>query len=203
MDRLFGRETVTSPRNGTIVIRRWCGVPGIFVDGFDQSTGYIRTMWHQALRHVPKRNVKRVLMLGLCAGVGVSVIRRRFRGAAITVIDWDPFMIEIFKKLNPQKLPITIIEGDAFVEMPKLTDTFDVIIVDLFKGKEPAPQLREDAYVQMIARVLAPDGRCIVNAFATPAVFDVFDRSFERQGQWKYRYNTYALYQKHAPKETK
>lgn len=196
MRKLFGREAIVSPHNGTIVIKRWFGIPGIFVDGYDQSTGYIRTMWRRAFRHTKRGGIHRVLMLGLCAGVGVNEIRRRFRGVDITVIDWDPVMIDLFHKLNPRHRPITIINGNAFVEMPKIASTFDLVVVDLFRGKEPAPELREDAAIAMIDRLLVPGGKCIVNCFSTLEVLTAFDRAMERKSTWRYKFNTLALYEK-------
>lgn len=195
-EKLFGKEITQSSRNGTIVVRRWFGIPGIFVDGYDQSTSYIRTMWRKALRRVPRSGVKRVLMLGLCGGVGVQPIRRRFRGAALTVIDWDPEMIALFYRVNPRASSITIICGNAFVEMPKLTEQFDLVIVDLFKGKSPAPELTTDAAIACIGSVMAPRGRCVVNSFSTPEVLTAFDRTMMRKSTWRYRFNTLALYEK-------
>ena len=196
MDFVFNQEIITSPHNGEIVIRRRFGVPSVFVDGYDQSTDYIRTMWRQALRHVPRRGVTSVLMLGLCAGAGVNEIHRRFRGAEVTVIDWDPVMIELFHKLNPRARPVHIIEGDAFTELPRLNSKFDVVVIDLFKGKDPAPQLMDDAAIEKIVKVLSDGGCCIVNAFATPGVIEAFDRHLMRLGKWQYRFNTYAVYRK-------
>lgn len=196
LERFFGEEFIDSPYNGTIMIRRWFGWPEVYVDGFDQSTRYIRDMWRAAFRYVPRAGVKRVLMLGLCAGVGVTELRRRFPRADITVIDWDPAMITLFHRLNPQTLPITIIEGDAFAEMPKLDRAFDLVIVDLFKGKDPAPELLTDDALGIIGSVVAPGGSMVVNAFSTEAVLDAFDRNFARKSVWHYKFNTIALYTK-------
>lgn len=197
MWNIFGQRSIPSERNGKIVVLSTFGKTDVFVGGFHQSSGYIQTMWRKALKHVPRSApVKTVLMLGLGGGSAVRELQSRFRGCAISVIEWDPAMIELYHELNPNNEPITILEGDATVLVPAMTQKFDLVIVDLFKGNETPKQLGDHPMVKAITDVVAPNGYCLLNAFVSLNLLPVFDEHIPRQESWVYKFNTLVLYQK-------
>ena len=171
------------------------GKTDVFVGGFHQSSGYIQKMWRKALRHVPRSaSIKTVLMLGLGGGSAVRELQNRFRGCAITVVEWDPEMIALYHELHPNNAPITILEGDATVLVPALTDHFDLVIVDLFKGNETPKELADHPMISAIVRTVVPGGYCLLNAFVSLSLLPVFGEHFSHQETWKYKFNTLALY---------
>lgn len=173
------------------------GKTDVFVDGFYQSSGYVRQMWRKALWHVPHMApVKTVFMLGLGGGSAVRELRRKFRGCAITVVEWDPEMVALYHELNPNSEPITVLEGDATVLVPAMSQKFDLVIVDLFKGNETPKQLGDHPLVSAIANAVAPDGYCLLNAFVSLDLPRVFDQHLSRVEMWRYQFNTLLLYRK-------
>lgn len=195
MWNIFNQKTIASEKNGKIVVLSTFGKTDVFVGGFHQSSGYIQRMWRKALKHVPRvAPMKTVLMLGLGGGSAVRELQRRFRGCAITVVEWDPEMVALYHELNPSNEPITILEGDATVLVPAMSQKFDLVIVDLFKGNETPKQLGDHPMVSAIANTVAPDGYCLLNAFVSLDLPQVFDQHFSRVEMWKYKFNTLLLY---------
>ncbi len=191
----FDQKRIASAKNGEIVVNSFLGTSDIFVGGFHQSSGYIQRMWRKALRHVPRKMpIQRVLMLGLGGGSAVALLRRRFPGCAVTVVEWDPEMIALYRELHRKDDETTICEGDAFVVIPGLQETFDLVIVDLFKGNETPGQLGSPEFIKEIRRVLAPNGHCLLNAFVSLGLISAFGEHFSLQETWKFQFNTLALY---------
>src|SRR3989338_2034256 len=86
MWNIFSQKSISSEKNGKIMVLSTFGKTDVFVGGFHQSSGYIQKMWRKALRHVPRSaSIKTVLMLGLGGGSAVRELQNRFRGCAITV----------------------------------------------------------------------------------------------------------------------
>src|SRR3989344_5978756 len=148
-------RTYQSEKNGTIHCRRFFGRWRVTVDGFDETTPYTNRMWKRALRRVSKKSgVKRVLLLGLGAGGAIAYLYRRFRNATITAVEWDPVMITLADELGffPRERRPRIIQGDAAVLVPELTEKFDLIIVDLFRGRKVDAALSDASFIAGIAR---------------------------------------------------
>ena len=195
MWNIFDRKTIVSEKNGTIVVQSTFAQTDVFVGGFHQSSGYIQKMWRKALKHIPRSaTVKTVLMLGLGGGSAVRELQDRFRGCAITVVEWDPAMIALYHELHPKSAPIVILEGDATILIPSMAQKFDLVIVDLFKGNETPAQLGDHPMVQAIANVVAPNGFCLLNAFVSLNLPSIFDQHLSRVEMWKYKFNTLVLY---------
>ena len=197
MRKLFGQTLIASAKNGEINIHYRFGKPALFVDGFDQSTEYTGTMWRKALRHLPKDFVAaQILMLGLGGGSAIKSILKRFPDCQLTVVEWDPVMIKLYRELYGQDQAVTIIEGDATVVVPAMKETFDLVLVDLFKGNETPKELASAEFVQAIACVTSPTGYCLLNAFVSSNLLPIFAKHFTQAETWKYRYNTLASYQR-------
>lgn len=190
------KREYSSEKNGSIHCTRWFGRWQVTVGGYGQTTPYTNSMWRRALRRVPRRGVKRVLMLGLGAGGAIPLIRRRCNNPVVTVVEWDPVMVRIAEELgffSPDARP-GILLGDAALVVPELARTFDLIIVDLFRGKKVAPSLTAPQFIDNIARLLARGGYLIVNAFREPETFSCFDKVLSRHAAWRFKYNRLALY---------
>ena len=186
-----------SEKNGLIQCTRWFGRWEVTAGGCGQTTPYVRALWKKALRRIPeRRSIKQVLSLGLGAGGQLPLLRRRFPGAFITVIEWDPVMIHLARTLRiytPDER-ISIKEGDARELVPTLAQTYDLITVDLFRGSDPSPVLVDASFIWALASKLAPRGYLLLNVYQTNAVLPFFDHALSRQATWRYWYNTVALY---------
>jgi len=195
MNTIFGFTRKKSEKNGNIFVHCLFGKSSVFVNGFDQSTDYIVFMWREAFRHLPEAfSAQSVLMLGLGGGSAIKEIRNRFPGCEITVVEWDQAMIDIYHKIHKGENPISIVLGDASVVVPAMTETFDLVLVDLFTGNVTPKELRSADMVGAISDVTRSTGFCILNAFVSLDLLPVFDQHFLRKDTWKYRFNTLALY---------
>ncbi len=197
MSFFWESRTYQSEKNGMIHCRRFLGRWRVTVDGFDQTTSYTNRMWKRALRRVPKKSgVKRVLLLGLGAGGALSYLHQRFHHATVTAIEWDPIMITIADELGffPREQRPRIMQGDAVVLVPQLTEKFDLIIVDLFRGKKVDAALNHTVFIAGIACALDQEGFLLVNIFGEPEMLTRFDDALSCHATWRFRYNRLALY---------
>lgn len=197
MSWLFERKLYQSEKNGLILCKKLFGHWEVFVDGFYQSAPYIKKMWRTGLRQVAQTiPVSRILVLGLGAGSVINDLHSRFPAASITAIEYDPTMVVIARQLEmfDQKLAVNILVADAVTAVPALDGTFDLIIVDLYKGGVTAEALQHPDFAQSIAQKLSPDGTLILNVFRNVELFPLFDKFLTRQNTWKYSFNALALY---------
>ncbi|MEK7102051.1 MAG: hypothetical protein AAB912_00275, partial [Patescibacteria group bacterium] len=198
MSWFYEHQEYSSEKNGLIRCTRLFGQWYVRVGGYDQTTPYIRTMWKRALRRIPRKSgVKRVLVLGLGAGGMIQDIRRRFPQCHITIVEWDTVMIDIAEKLGlfARDERTEIIVDDAARALSTVAFfSFDLIIIDLFRGSEPAPALATPAFVSALARLVHPRGHLLLNVFKKQELFSIFDTVLSRHAAWRYRYNRLALY---------
>ena len=195
---LFGRWTrIPSSYNGRIDVHTAGERLEIFVDGYDQSTAYIRKMWQAALNRLPDNaKIEKVLVLGLGGGTVLGEIAQRFPACSLTAVEHDPAMIAIFREHWPGDTPVEIIEGDALAAIQTITATFDFLVVDLFTGQTTAPFLEDSATIERLAARLVPDGLCLLNAFKNEKLFPLFAEVMTPLNKWRYKYNALGLYRK-------
>lgn len=197
MTPLFYQRVVPSEKNGSITIRKIGPRIKVSVNGYEQGSAYVARVWHAALERVPENHpVKQVLLLGLGSGCSIPAILKRFPDAHVTAIEWDPAMVEVAKSLRlyPENAAPEIIVGDATEIVPKMTRTFDLILVDLFTGGETEPRLASDELLAGIARALEPDGYLLLNLFQTMSLVSAFERQLSRWDVWTFKFNTLALF---------
>lgn len=197
MLRLFSTRAVHSDKNGEILVKRWFSQTEVFVDDYLQSGPYIKTMWRKAVRRVPSTaRIESVLLLGLGGGSAINEVHARFPSTHITVLEWDPVMVDLAHelKLFPDSIKLDLLIGDAVELLPLLTRKFDLVLIDLFKGETPEPRLSTPAMIISIAQVLNPSGHIILNAFKGVSLIEAFARYAEHLNTWRFRYNRLALY---------
>lgn len=194
---LFEQRILPSEKNGRIVVRRLLGRFKVTVDGYDQSSHYIRSAFARALDRLPSTfQPKRVLMLGLGAGRLVDLLYEHFPNCTLTAIEWDPVMIQLMDELHlykPYPRP-NIIVGDAANIIHELEPGFDFILVDLFKGPNVISSLFEPAMIQRLSELMSTDGLLLFNLFRQPELLVHFDAVFDRLAVWDIGYNQFALY---------
>jgi spermidine synthase len=186
-----------SPKNGLIACRRLFGRWTVYVGGIMQTSPYVTGMWRDALTRLPGDFLpRRLLLLGLGAGGIVPELRRRFPEAELTAVEWDERMVDLATKLNfyGGAAAPTVVVGDAREVVPRLAGEFDLVLFDLFTAGQPAVAEGDDAFVAALAARLSPGGLVLVNTFATPALFGLFDRHFARVTDWLWKYNRLGLF---------
>ena len=159
--RLFGSRTIASEKNGAIVVSRHFGRPIVTVNSYFQTGVYIDRMWRRAWRRIPRRSpIKRVLVLGYGAGGMNRLICRRFPHARITAVEWDPAMVALAHELKLHRADALaeLRLGDAAQVVHELTGTFDLIVFDLYCGREPSPLIEDARFLSRLQQLTALNG---------------------------------------------
>lgn len=185
--------TVHSEKNGPISVRQFLWFYSVYAGGFEQSGPYLVGLWRDALRRVAQEGVERVLMLGLGGGSGLAEIEKRFPRAAVTVIEWDPAMVEVAQRLRLYRSEPELLVGDACDIVPRLPHRYDLIMSDIFYGDAPEPRQGEERLGTALAKALAPGGRLIVNASRALGLLDAMARFLRLESTWRFRDNTLGM----------
>lgn len=165
----------------------------IWVDGAEQSGPWVKKVWSKALTI---KHCESCLILGLGAGVAAKLVSEKFPGVRITGVDIDPEMVAIGKKdFGLEEIPnLKIIVGDAFKILPK--ERFDLILVDLYVGKEYPKKAEREKFLRQLAQKLSKNGVVIFNRltikkgdFDLEKFLDKLGRFFAISGEAKVDYN--------------
>ena len=199
MKWFFEKYVLESAKNGSIGVRRRLGEGYVSVAQTGQTSAYTHEMWVDAFGHITKQErlaTQSVLMLGLGAGGEIKTIYKNFPGCKLTVVEHDPVMIALAKKLKlyrPYALP-AIVEGDAKEVLLQLSEQFNLIIVDLFLGEEPSQLLADRSFVGALASRLAPRGLILINAYKRALYLEALAPQFEKTLRWTFRLNNLGLF---------
>ncbi len=103
----------------------------------NQSFGSLHRVWRAVLRQQMREQEPpcNALLLGLGGGSVPWIMREELRcHAPITAMEIDPVMVQLAKAhFGLDRLPgITVIEGDATVQVHALRERYDLVLVDLF-----------------------------------------------------------------------
>src|SRR3989338_72479 len=198
---IFERKEFVSEKNGIIVCQRTLGRWHVSVNGTGQTSAYTTNMWRRALRHIPKKTpIRTVLVLGLGAGGDIEPISKRFPDCRITSIEYDPIMIELADKLHlfTSEHHPTIICGDARAVLPTLTQKFDLILLDIFCGKDPSPLIEDAHFIAEIQHVLAPNGYLMANVYRKYEYLKTIGDTLSCYETWQYKLNHLGLFRPHG-----
>lgn len=147
------------------IIREWRGLK-LLVNGSRQSGPYIKKLWEQAFREFRLKqlqNIKSILVLGIGGGTVIELLSTRYPQAAIAAVDIDSTMIAIAKEyFQIDHIPrLRIIRADA--KEFSSSQQFDLIIVDLFIGREIPRFVSTTGFYQRLRKMLSPRGALILN----------------------------------------
>ncbi|MDE2078768.1 MAG: hypothetical protein KGI73_00070 [Patescibacteria group bacterium] len=197
---LYSSKTRKSELNGDIIVTRRLGAWTVEVDGTYQTSSYTNEMWEDVVERAATergiQSVARVLLIGLGGGGAVGAVARRFPGAEVTAIEHDPTMVDIAKDIKlhkPGAFP-NVIVAEAGAAIPKLTERYDLIIVDIFSGKNLAPEVSEDAFWNALKARLAPGGIVSVNVSGHRDAMRLIAQQFPSGSIWKFRRNTLGAF---------
>lgn len=165
-----------------------------FGDRYYHSGALHENVWKYVLsRSFPIRKLmpKRILVLGLGAGCVIHVLKKLL-GAfpSITALEWDHTMIRLayfyyidaFRRrslssrfcLPPsidtlplilQSENITILHADAHTYLAETSDTYDLIIEELFTSNAQSQSVTSGEFAQRVKKCVAPEGSILINTF--------------------------------------
>ena len=158
--------------SGEIVVKEQLGDYTLHVQGLIQSGGIIKGIWKKPLRFAQgKLSVSNCLILGLGGGTVVQLIKNRWPDAKIIGIEIDPEIIKIGRKffgLGEIK-NLEIIKANAFKWVDghfndlNHQSKFDLIIIDLYLGKEFPKEVESEEFLKNLKKLLAKKGLVIFN----------------------------------------
>lgn len=190
---------IPTARNGTMWLSRRLGTWRLLgLDGSDQATPYMDALWRVTLRRVAQGGlaVRRALVLGVAMGATPGLVRARWPEVEVVAVDWEPVLFELGRSLGVHSDdPRTrFVAGDAAQVTAGLDGRFDLVLVDLFRGKSVAEAAKSAALVDAVAARLAPDGVVAVNAFSEPAVLEAWRGRFARASVTRFEVNLVGLF---------
>jgi len=104
---------------------------------------------------------KTMLIWGLGAGVYARAMAEA--GTQVTVIEIDPMSEKVARQYFGLPASVKVIIGDARTETARMTEKFDVIVLDAFSGDSPPFHLlTREAFADLKER-LAPGGLVVAN----------------------------------------
>ena len=158
--------------SGEIVVKEQLGDYTLHVQGLIQSGGIIKGIWKKPLRFAQgKLSVSNCLILGLGGGTVVQLIKNRWPEAKIIGVEIDPEIIKIGRKffgLGEIK-NLEIIKANAFKWVDghfndlNHQSKFDLIIIDLYLGKEFPKEVESEEFLKNLKKLLAKKGLVIFN----------------------------------------
>ncbi len=121
----------------------------------NQSFGSLHEVWVMTFEAIGLEKLKpgSVLLLGLGGGSVPHILRDQWQiGAPITIIELDPQMIRIARDhFGLGDLDnITIIQGDATIQLHSLKKRFDLIVIDLFSDLDMARGVETNGFAHAL-----------------------------------------------------
>ena len=149
------------------VVREWGGMK-LLVNRSRQSGPYIKKLWERAFRAFRLDTVgtiKSILVLGIGGGTVIDSLAKQYPTATITAVDIDPTIINIAKEyFGVSKLPnVGLVQEDAEKFVYKKMKPFDLIIVDLFIGREIPKFVESVLFHRALKRLCASDSVMVIN----------------------------------------
>lgn len=157
-------EEVDSPFNGKVQVVKTLEGVKIVAGGLSQSGWLVKKIWSAALKSIfrERKNMRRVLILGLGGGSSAEVVASYWPDSKITGVDIDHLIIELGKKyLNLSEIRnIKVIESDAQVWINKVSNNekFDLILVDLFIGDRIPEKFNKMKFLKSLENLLTTGG---------------------------------------------
>jgi len=192
-------RSIATKHNGTMRLGRIFGIWSLrHADWSFQGGWYMDAVWRKIILKLRLRrsNVKRVLVLGVALGSSFRLVHRAWPKAEIVGIDWEPVLHEIGKEIGVYKKSslITFVEGDALTATRELSGTFDLVIVDLFSGKDMAEAACAPQLQDAVLALTAEGGAVAVNYYRSPAKLAGWTARFGEPEPVRSDSNSVALY---------
>lgn len=149
---------------------------GLVLDGKWQSSTVDEFLYHEALVHlgmIAHGNPKKVLVLGGGEGATIREVLRWKTVETVKMVDIDGEVVEACKQHLPEMHQgafddsrTDLVIGDALTVLDNSEEQWDVVISDLSDPIEEGPSFKlfTKEFFEKVNRVLAPDGKFILQA---------------------------------------
>ncbi|OGV93528.1 hypothetical protein A3B57_00070 [Microgenomates group bacterium RIFCSPLOWO2_01_FULL_47_10] len=166
-----------SPINGLIKVIDEPNQPAIYAGGYPQSGRRYQATWENALNQTKLPKVDSIVLLGLAGGTALSILKKLYPSAGITIIEIDPVMIQVFKEhTHPVPTNITIIPADAIAWVHKhQSRRYQLILVDLYIGSKNPSTARETPFLRDLKSMGEKTHAIIFNAHFFPDKLPEYD----------------------------
>jgi len=161
-------EKIESKINGQIEIREDIfRKRSLLVGGISQSGHSVEKLWQKPISHL-SLTIDHCLILGLGAGSAAKLIHNFFPKAEIVGLEIDPIMIKMAKKYfdlsTVKNLEIAVKDAINIIHNTQnVRRKFDLILVDLYLGKEVPEKAKKDKFIKDVKKSLSPSGVAIFN----------------------------------------
>jgi spermidine synthase len=151
---------------GDLVVSDYNGVRYLFLNGVQQGSligdvSYAKYAYGLERLATARGIPKSVLIWGLGAGVYARAMAEA--GSQVTVIEIDPMSDKVAREYFGLPSSVKVIIGDARTETLRLTEKYEVIILDAFSGDTPPFHLLTREAFQSLRDRLTPDGLVVAN----------------------------------------
>jgi spermidine synthase len=161
------RVTARVPSSyGDLVVSDEGGVKYLFLNGVQQGSligdvSYAPYAYGLMRLATAKGIPKKVMIWGLGAGVYARAMAEA--GSEVTVIEIDPMSEKVSREHFGLPSSVKVIVGDARTETARLTEKYDVIVLDAFSGDSPPFHLLTREAFADLKEKLAPNGLIVAN----------------------------------------
>lgn len=201
----------SSQFNKDIRVIEEAGEYKLLVNGATETGRYIKKLLRFAFDTfgiAKEKKVQNILVLGVAGGTIIRMLHTLHPNARIFGVDIDDTMITIGKKyfgLADIK-PLHLIHTDAkdFIAMQKKS-SMDVIVIDLFIGRDIPEFVSDKKFLQKIYTILTPKGFVFINylkeleyGIKPTGITETLQKVFPNVRYVDYEYNRFFLGKKSA-----
>lgn len=156
----------SSSHNAEIRVQMVNGRMRLLVNGIEQSGAAVQKFWQFAYSSFPwPTRAASVLVLGVGGGTVIHMLRSRYPESAITAVDVDPEIVRLsrgyFGLGDMEKLTLTVSDAGKF--LARRGRKFDLIVSDLYVGRDIPGFESSVPYVRAAKKRLAPGGAFVIN----------------------------------------
>lgn len=163
----ISRKKILTQKNGQVKIVLNNGKKHLDSKNANYSYGSLERTLNFGLNQINLKDTKNILLLGLGGGSVIKVLRNKFKyNNKIVAVDFDKTIIEIAKNefdINETD-NLNIILSDCIKHLEQNTDTFDLIIIDIFIDNIIPDFIFEIYFWDKIKNTLSEKGKFIFNA---------------------------------------
>ncbi|MES2656547.1 MAG: methyltransferase domain-containing protein [Bacteroidota bacterium] len=163
-------ESFDSAKNGKINVIRLHDKLVVNTRNANQSFDGLHQLFKTIFNDLQLEKVvpQKILCLGLAGGSIIHIIKNELQlNSHITAIEYDEVMVQIANKYFglQQFSHLNVVIADAFVyaQQKAATETFDLIIVDLFEDNKVAANVFNIDFNEQLLN-MCPNGTIIINA---------------------------------------
>lgn len=160
-------HTFQTEHNGTLAVTLFNGKKLLDTAISNYSYGSLQRILYKALKKLPfDASIQSVLVLGMGAGSIIKTIRSDFgSNAHITLIELDAGIIAVAEKEFGllDFTGISVVHADAIQFMEANTQSFDLIIVDIFIIDTIPAGCTQVGFLQQVSQSLTATGKLVYN----------------------------------------